>query len=204
MTLINFNENYKIDYKKTKVVEKKGKFDYISWAHCQRMMKELDPDATWEALWNNQTCSYNWDGFVTVKLTLFGKDYVHAYPILNNYNKSIENPNQFDINNAQMRGYAKLFSMVTGHGLSLFTGEDLSHMDEVKPKRVLSNAIGVVPPKEAHPILKELGSVWKLKGLDVLVKANIVDSNGAVVTELNTPDEWLQHLNNIKEGMLNE
>lgn len=34
-----------------------------------------------------------------------------------------------------MRGFAKLFAMISGFGLSLYVGEDLAYLDEEKEKK---------------------------------------------------------------------
>jgi hypothetical protein len=75
-------------------------------------------------------------GLVEVEMTFEDRTEKHTYPILNHMNKPIENPTAFDINNAQMRAFAKLFSMMTGFGLSLYTGEDLTQYEAPAPKKV--------------------------------------------------------------------
>lgn len=121
---MNYIENYKRDVKKEGIVDKKGRFDYISWAHAEKIANELDPDFDW-----NTSFEFLDLGLVEIEMKFKGKIRRHKYPILNNQNKPIEKPTSFDLNNAQMRGFAKLFSMMTGIGLSLFTGEDLQYLD---------------------------------------------------------------------------
>lgn len=121
---MNYIENYKRDVKKEGIVAKKGKYDYISWAHAEKIANELDPDFDW-----NTSFEFLDLGFVEIEMKFKGKIRRHKYPILNNQNKPIANPTSVDLNNAQMRGFAKLFSMMTGIGLSLFTGEDLQYLD---------------------------------------------------------------------------
>lgn len=121
---MNYIENYKRDVKKEGIVDKKGKYDYISWAHAEKIANELDPDFDW-----NTSFEFLDLGLVEIEMKFKGKIRRHKYPILNNKNKPIEKPTSFDLNNAQMRGFAKLFSMMTGIGLSLFTGEDLQYLD---------------------------------------------------------------------------
>lgn len=121
---MNYIENYKRDVKKEGIVDKKGKYDYISWAHAEKIANELDPDFDW-----NTSFEFLDLGLVEIEMKFKGKIRRHKYPILNNQNKPIEKPTSFDLNNAQMRGFAKLFSMMTGIGLSLFTGEDLQYLD---------------------------------------------------------------------------
>lgn len=124
-----YSENYKRDVKKEGIVEKKGQFDYISWSHAEKIANELDSEFNWVAI-PNSFGSLNHDGLILIEMEFLGKKRRHYYPILDFKNKPIEKPTPFDINNAQMRGMAKLFSMMSGIGLSLFTGEDLRIYDE--------------------------------------------------------------------------
>lgn len=62
-------------------------------------------------------------------MTFQGVTARHYFPILDGANNAIHNPNCFDINTAQMRGMAKLFAMMSGFGLSLYTGEDINNID---------------------------------------------------------------------------
>lgn len=145
----NFKENYKTKVEDLGIKKiKSGKFDYLSWSHCQKVMKELDPDSHYTMKFNETTQSFIWGGFVRVEMSFNGEIHEHAYPVLDNNNNGImlvnnewhfvtkptkANPEpiikqavtSFDVNNAQMRGFAKVFSMVTGIGLSIFTGEDV-------------------------------------------------------------------------------
>ena len=65
-------------------------------------------------------------------MTFLGQTEQHFFPIIDHYNKPIQNPNPYQINTSQMRGFAKLFAMVSGFGLSLYVGEDLAYLDDEK------------------------------------------------------------------------
>jgi Protein of unknown function (DUF1071). len=122
-----FVGNYTEDV--SKYVEKKGGLDYLSWGYAQKKARELDESFEWELvpLENGKLVH---DGMVKVRMVFLGKEYRHYFPILDYRNKAIANPNGFDINTAQMRGMAKLFAMVSGYGLSLYTGEDIRNLDD--------------------------------------------------------------------------
>ena len=62
-------------------------------------------------------------------MTFLGETQIHNFPILDGANNAIARPNAFDINTAQMRGMAKLFAMMSGFGLSLYTGEDIRDLE---------------------------------------------------------------------------
>lgn len=129
----NYKKNYERNVKKENLVEKKGKFDYISWANCEKIANELDDKFNWLLL-PDSNGNLNHNGFVLIKMEFLNKTRMHYYPILDFNNKPISNPTAFDLNNAQMRGMSKLFSMMSGIGLSLFTGEDLSIYDKKEEK----------------------------------------------------------------------
>ena len=118
--LKTFEDRYNYDVKKLGMVEKKGKFDYLSWAYAQKLAKIFDEKCTWRIIKN-----YN-------GIFVLGQTEQHFFPIIDHYNKPIQNPNPYQINTSQMRGFAKLFAMVSGFGLSLYVGEDLAYLDEEK------------------------------------------------------------------------
>ena len=132
--LKTFEDRYNYNVKKLGMVEKKGKFDYLSWAYAQKLAKIFDEKCTWRII-KNDNGSFVHNGFLLLEMTFLGQTEQHFFPILDNYNKPIQNPNPFQINTSQMRGFAKLFAMISGFGLSLYVGEDLAYLDEEKEKK---------------------------------------------------------------------
>ena len=129
--LKTFEDRYNYDVKKLGMVEKKGKFDYLSWAYAQKLAKIFDEKCTWRII-KNDDGSFIHNGFLLLEMTFLGQTEQHFFPIIDHYNKPIQNPNPYQINTSQMRGFAKLFAMVSGFGLSLYVGEDLVYLDEKK------------------------------------------------------------------------
>ena len=129
--LKTFEDRYNYDVKKLGMVEKKGKFDYLSWAYAQKLAKIFDEKCTWKII-KNDNGSFIHNGFLLLEMTFLGQTEQHFFPIIDHYNKPIQNPNPYQINTSQMRGFAKLFAMVSGFGLSLYVGEDLAYLDEEK------------------------------------------------------------------------
>ena len=131
----NFNITDFIEQKKVEGESKKtGKkysyvLDYISWAYAQKLAMSHDPDFDWFPI-ETEKGSLNHDGMVLITMTFLGKTKKHYFPILDGGNRAITNPNAFDINTAQMRGMTKLFSMMSGFGLSLYTGEDIKNLEQ--------------------------------------------------------------------------
>ena len=143
--LKTFEDRYNYDVKKLGMVEKKGKFDYLSWAYAQKLAKIFDEKCTWRLI-KNDNGSFIHNGFLLLEMTFLGQTEQHFFPIIDHYNKPIQNPNPYQINTSQMRGFAKLFAMVSGFGLSLYVGEDLAYLDDeknnpkqqAKPKKTLT------------------------------------------------------------------
>lgn len=127
--LKTFEDRYNYDVKKLGMVEKKGKFDYLSWAYAQKLAKIFDEKCTWRII-KNDNGSFIHNGFLLLEMTFLGQTEQHFFPIIDHYNKPIQNPNPYQINTSQMRGFAKLFAMVSGFGLSLYVGEDLAYLDQ--------------------------------------------------------------------------
>ena len=90
MTKQIWNELSKINANEYK--EKKGKFDYLSWAHAVREMLKVFPEATWEV--------HEYDGmpymqtttgyYVKVSVTIDGISRTQIHPVLDNKNQTIE------------------------------------------------------------------------------------------------------------------
>ncbi len=143
--LKTFEDRYNFDisaYVETKVIEGtrndggdyRYESNYISWAYAEKMAEIVDPDFDWYPIMNEVTNSLVHDGMVLIEMKFLKKTRRHYYPILDGRNKAVPKPTAFDINTAQMRGMTKLFSMMSGFGLSLYTNEDLNWLFQNTPK----------------------------------------------------------------------
>lgn len=123
------NENYfeklaAIDC--SEYVEKKGKFNYLSWTWAVKQLRKEDPTATWEVIRHNgmpylkTECGF----FVEVAVTCQGITLSQIHPVLNGANKPIPQPNAFDINTSIQRCLVKAIAL-HGLGLYIYAGEDL-------------------------------------------------------------------------------
>lgn len=221
----NFQKNYVKDVSKF-VVKKQDKFSYISWADCEKMGHDLDPNFDW-TLRTNEQGGINIEGFVWIEMTLCGRTRTHAYPITDNQNNGVRrNPDannewyfykpktkfaegsfqepvtSFELNNSQMRGFAKLFSMMSGLGLSIYTGEDLSQYDKETGKEMTpeEKALKAKPTKaqmaEVGNILNELIADGVVESMDVAKEQFKVVENMATVGQLN---KLIEHLKTLKK-----
>ena len=108
-------------------VEKKGEFNYLSWAKGWRMLMQAgftDVDYNFEL-------THNPDQTAQVKCTFtihVGHESVthhETLPVLNWSNKPIVNPNSMDINTARQRVLVKTLARF-GLGIDVYAGEDLN------------------------------------------------------------------------------
>ena len=132
----SFDELNKIDV--SKYVEKKGNFNYLSWAYAVRELKKVCPDATWGVIkaedgspFMQTACGY----FVEVWVEVEGCRLSQVHPVLDNRNKPIESPNSFHINTSIQRALAKAIAL-HGLGLYIFAGEDLPEPDKLTSKQI--------------------------------------------------------------------
>jgi len=101
-----------------KDIDKKGQFNYISWATAWDHVSRAYPDVTFTKKLSDI------DGFVSVSITIEGRTLTEEFPILDYKNKPVPQPNAFQINTAFQRGLVKCLGMF-GYGLFIYKGEDL-------------------------------------------------------------------------------
>jgi len=136
-------------------VKKKGKFSYLSWAWAWGTLKACYPSSTFEKHTFTSDSAvdvpYMRDSegqtYVQVSVTVEGITLSEVYPVLNHQNKSITNPNSFDVNTALQRCLAKVIAM-HGLGFYIFAGEDLPEADLGE---VIANEMRNEAPIESAP-----------------------------------------------------
>ena len=110
--------------------EKKGNFTYLSWAWAVRELLKVSPEATWRIHeWgvegNKQPYMQTQAGcFVQVTVTVNNVDRTQVHPVLDHRNKTVEDPDAFQINTSIQRCLAKAIAL-HGLGLYIYAGEDL-------------------------------------------------------------------------------
>ena len=123
-----FEELAKVNIKDK--VEKKGNFDYLSWANAWAFVKLRYPNAQ-RNVYEDQSSGLNFftDGrtaYVKVGITINEIEHIDYLPIIDFRNNSIriEKITSMDVNTAIQRSTAKACAM-HGLGLSLWVGEDV-------------------------------------------------------------------------------
>ena len=109
--------------------EKKGRFDYVSWAEAWKNVKKAYPNANFKVYETEKGfpafVSDKIGGFVKVGVTIEELEHIEHFPILNNYNKSISKDimTSFDINTSIKRALVKCLAF-HGLGLHVYDGEE--------------------------------------------------------------------------------
>ncbi len=111
-------------------VEKKGNFDYLSWANAWALVKLRHPHAQ-RNVYEDQSSGLNFftDGrtaYVKVGIIINEIEHIDYLPIMDFRNNSIliDKITSMDVNTAIQRSTAKAIAM-HGLGLSLWVGEDI-------------------------------------------------------------------------------
>ena len=132
-TQSTFMKLFKTDV--SKYTEKKGQFNYLSWAYAVQELKKACPNARWGVTkaedgspFFQTACGY----FVDVWVEVDGVSLSQIHPVLDNRNQSIKEPNAFQINTSLQRALAKCIAL-HGLGLYIFAGEDLPEPDALTP-----------------------------------------------------------------------
>jgi hypothetical protein len=117
------------------MVEKKGRFNYLSWAHAwAETCKVFSP--TRKVYKSDTGCNYHTDGrfaWVEVGVTIEGIEHIDMLPIINHQNKSIavDKITSMDVNTAIQRSTVKALAL-HGLGLNIYAGEDLPLVETPK------------------------------------------------------------------------
>jgi|TARA_R100001129_G_scaffold13659_4_gene8794 hypothetical protein len=119
-------------------VEKKGMFNYLSWAYAVQELLKKYPNATWGTETYERT--YKKDGvsvtekrpymetpsgfYVSTWVEVDGIKRTFTHPVLDNRNRALMEVNSFQINTSQQRCLTKNIALF-GLGLYIYAGEDL-------------------------------------------------------------------------------
>jgi len=139
---MDFAELYKTDV--TKQIEKKGKFSYLSWPYAVSEFRKACPNGTWHVQSfgpNDQPyCATDAGCFVKVVVYPDGMhdapatSFQQIHPVLDNRNKTLKEPDAFQINTSIQRCLVKAIALATGIGLHIYAGEDLPTDDKPAKK----------------------------------------------------------------------
>ena len=153
------------------MIEKKGKFSYISWAMAWSALCDIYPDATMEKHCNEHGFPVFKDEngwcFTKVTVTVNAKSITEMLPVLNNFNKPIKNPDSMDINSSLQRCLAKAIAL-HGLGVHVYSGEDIVDIpdnlgeEDAKPKAIQKSEVKKVE-EEVKKVEDKASTVDTLK-----------------------------------------
>ena len=158
------------------LAEKKGNFNYLSWANAWALVKEAHPTTQRVVYESQQTeLPYFTDGktaSVKVGVSVNGIEHIDYLPIMDFRNKSIsiDKLTSMDVNTAIQRSTAKAIAM-HGLGIAIYKGEDLVNIatpTEEVPK-VTKKFVLKVGDENWDKVLRWIASNKKL-GLEEIVK----------------------------------
>lgn len=125
---MDFAELEKTDI--TERIEKKGQFSYLSWPFAVSEFRKKCPEGYW--VWDANENGWPYtktDSGCFVGVTVFPDSTLQGFrqihPILDHRNKTIKEPDAFQVNTSMQRCLVKAIAIATGIGLHIYTGEDL-------------------------------------------------------------------------------
>jgi len=170
-------------------MEKKGQFNYLSWAYAVEELRKLKPDATWRVIKDENGHPYTSTPaghFVEVEVTVDEISLSQIHPVLDNRNQPIEKPNAFQMNTSLQRALAKACAL-HGLGLHIYAGEDLPITENEELSKEFERIKGLLDEQETNVTLAK---VWKSN------QKTINELNSQQVSELQ--NYYKKKLNSIK------
>ena len=151
-------------------VEKKGMFNYLSWAYAVQELLKKYPNATWGTETYERT--YKKDGvsvtekrpymetpsgfYVSTWVEVDGIKRTFTHPVLDNRNRALMEVNSFQINTSQQRCLTKNIALF-GLGLYIYAGEDLPQgMEEPEPEVSIHPAEGDAKEAKGYKLISEV------------------------------------------------
>lgn len=189
----------------TKFIEKKGKFNYLSWPYMVDQLRTYKPNATIQARKNSTGMPYFKDecGAMVETYILDGKTEVWSewLPIMNFKNQSITNPNSTDVNKAIQRCKAKCISEYLGVGLYIYMGEDLPEKSDgnVPPKLAPKKDDQILPEYPEGTFIDQMK--WYAKHEPVIYKKHLAAWEVTSATQITDPDAQKNVFNDIEKEL---
>ena len=181
-------------------IEKKGNFNYLSWANAWAMIKMKYPNAQ-RVVYESEHTGLNFfsDGttaYVKVGVIVNDIEHIDYLPIMDYRNKSItlDKITSMDVNTAIQRSTAKAVAM-HGLGLSLWVGEDI--VQATTPQAVVKK------PKTATKFTLDIGDDNWDKVLTYVAKNKNLGL-AAIVKNLSTKYKVTKKVENALKGKINE
>ncbi len=113
-------------------LDKKGKLDYVSWAHALHLAISHFPELTFNC---DREATYG-DGSMMVYASVSIGEHTREMwlPVMDYKNNSIINPSSRQVSDNKMRCLVKCIALF-GLGLNVYAGEDLLYLDEKQEEK---------------------------------------------------------------------
>lgn len=129
--------------------ERKGRFDYLSWADAWKHVQQNTEDATYQL--HDDVVYPDNSREVRCSVTINGITHMMWLAVMDNTNRAIKNPDARAINDARMRCLVKAIAM-HGLGLYIYAGEDLPDVNPTATKPQPDPSVNVtVPSSQSDP-----------------------------------------------------
>jgi len=164
--------------------ERKGRFDYLSWADAWKHVQQNTESATYEL--HDDVVYPDNSREVRCSVTIDGISHMMWLAVMDNNNRAIKNPDARAINDARMRCLVKAIAM-HGLGLYIYAGEDLPDVTAQQP------APKKEPPKKnpdisVHPLEPEVQTF------------ELYEHNGKIRDTFNDPGHYTAGYLKMLEG----
>lgn len=174
--------------------ERKGRFDYLSWADAWKHIQQNTEDATYQL--HDDIVYPDNSREVRCSVTIDGVTHMMWLAVMDNNNRAIKNPDARAINDARMRCLVKAIAM-HGLGLYIYAGEDLPDVNPTatKPKSAPSVSVTVpsgqgdsTPQVSVHPLEPEVQTF------------ELYEHNGKIRDTFNDPSHYTAAYLKMLEG----
>ena len=156
--------------------ERKGRFDYLSWADAWKHVQQNTESATYEL--HDDVIYPDNSREVRCSVTIDGISHMMWLAVMDNNNRAIKNPDARAVNDARMRCLVKAIAM-HGLGLYIYAGEDLPEVAAQQP------APKKAPPRKnpdisVHPLEPEVQTL------------ELYEHNGKIRDTFNVPGHYTE------------
>lgn len=160
--------------------ERKGRFDYLSWADAWKHVQQNTESATYEL--HDDVVYPDNSREVRCSVKIDGVTHMMWLAVMDNNNRAIKNPDARAINDARMRCLVKAIAM-HGLGLYIYAGEDLPDAPAPKKeKKIFSDPFALKddrknPDISVHPLPEPEIKTYELYEHNGKIRDTFQDAN---------------------------
>ena len=168
--------------------ERKGRFDYLSWADAWKHVQQNTESATYEL--HDDVVYPDNSREVRCSVTIDGVSHMMWLAVMDNNNRAIKNPDARAVNDARMRCLVKAIAM-HGLGLYIYAGEDLPDVTAPKKeKKIFSDPFAIDAHKKKDERKNPDISVHPLE--PEVQTFELYEHNGKIRDTFNVPGHYTE------------